>query len=471
MSKMAVKKYKEEDRVSQDIQTEPRVSQDIRNTTSSYRALDNSGNDYAGMAGMSDLHKAALDAAGKSWTSASQAGDQAGMAAAHQQAEAIRALYGYSGGADGSQYIPVGLPKENFSYDQAPSYNSQYQSQIDALTQAILNRDPFQYNYLEDPNYQQYQESYTREGQRAMQDTLGQVSARTGGLASSYATAASQQTYDNYMAALADKIPELRQLAYSMYVDEGNQMRSNLDMLLALEQGDYAKYQDLLGQYNTDRSFHYGVYRDDLGDQRYNQEWNYQVGRDTISDQRYQDETAWNREQYQSETDYARALEKAQTLAAAGDFSGYKALGYTDEEIANLESAYQQQHTPRSYASGGGSDSNPQESASYDMILEQARAYDDINDAKAYLERMVDDNYLTAEEAAYLYQVGLGGTPAYANVPTTYEEYVRLTGQPLINTPDNFQSAKQRGGNWADKYADYQEYLAEMYAKYLRHSS
>ena len=42
---------------------------------------------------------------------------------------------------------------------------------------------------------------------------LGQVAARTGGLASSYAGSAAQQTYDGYMSALADKVPELRQLA------------------------------------------------------------------------------------------------------------------------------------------------------------------------------------------------------------------------------------------------------------------
>ena len=62
------------------------------------------------------------------------------------------------------------------------------------------------------------------------------------------------------MAELADKIPELRQLAYSMYMDEINGQRADLEMLMALEQGDYAKYQDLLSQYNTDRSFDYGVY-------------------------------------------------------------------------------------------------------------------------------------------------------------------------------------------------------------------
>lgn len=279
---------------------------------------------------------------------------------AHDYVERIRSNYGYSGDSDGSRYIPLemggggrGNGGGGFSYEAAPTYTSRYQSQIDDLTRQILNREAFSYDPEKDPTYQQYKESYTRNGERAMQDTLGQVSARTGGLASSYAGSAAQQTYDNYMGALADKIPELKQLAYSMYQDEGNTQRANLEMLVALEQGDYAKYADLLAQYNTDRSFDYGVHRDNIGDERYNNEWNYSVGRDQIADKRYEDETAYNRETYKDETEYNRALAKAQTLAAGGDFSGYKALGYTDQEIAGLKSAYNKAQA--SVRSGGGS--------------------------------------------------------------------------------------------------------------------
>ncbi|WP_446807160.1 hypothetical protein [Dysosmobacter sp.] len=278
---------------------------------------------------------------------------------AHDYVERIRSNYGYSGDSDGSRYIPLemggggrGNGGGGFSYEAAPTYTSRYQNQIDDLTRQILNREAFSYDPEKDPTYQQYKESYTRSGERAMQDTLGQVSARTGGLASSYAGSAAQQTYDNYMGALADKIPELKQLAYSMYQDDGNTQRANLEMLMALEQGDYAKYADLLAQYNTDRSFDYGVHRDNISDERYNNEWNYSVGRDQIADKRYEDETAYNRETYKDETEYNRALAKAQTLAAGGDFSGYKALGYTDQEIAGLKSAY---NKAQASARSGGS--------------------------------------------------------------------------------------------------------------------
>ena len=345
----------------------------------SYRPLDSSGNDYADMVGMSALDKAALEAAGQSWKKASEAGDQAGMDAAHRQAEAVRSLYNYSGGGDGSQYIPTksaGGSGSTFSYEAAPTYVNRYQSQIDDLTKQILNREAFSYDPEQDPTYQQYKESYTRNGERAMQDTLGQVSARTGGLASSYAGSAAQQTYDNYMGALADKIPELKQLAYSMYQDEGNTQRANLEMLVALEQGDYAKYADLLAQYNTDRNFDYGVHRDNISDERYNNEWNYSVGRDQIADKRYEDETAYNRETYKDETEYNRALAKAQTLAAGGDFSGYKALGYSDTEIASLKSAYAkaQASTRSSGGSSRSGSSGGSKSASEDVYAGMYKA-------------------------------------------------------------------------------------------------
>lgn len=318
---------------------------------------------------------------------------------AHDYVERIRSNYGYSGDSDGSRYIPLemgggrrGNGGGGFSYEAAPTYTSRYQNQIDDLTRQILNREAFSYDPEKDPTYQQYKESYTRSGERAMQDTLGQVSARTGGLASSYAGSAAQQTYDNYMGALADKIPELKQLAYSMYQDEGNTQRANLEMLVALEQGDYAKYADLLAQYNTDRSFDYGVHRDNIGDERYNNEWNYSVGRDQIADKRYEDETAYNRETYKDETEYNRAMAKAQTLAAGGDFSGYKALGYTDQEIAGLKSAYNKAQA--SVRSGGSGSSKPR--------LTESQVLKAIN----------DDRVTDAVIAAYDYYYGDGAYEA-----------------------------------------------------------
>lgn len=150
----------------------------------------------------------------------------------------------------------------DFAYDATrPEYSSAYQDQINAMVDQILNRPQFTYDYTTDPLYQQYAEAYTRNGKQAMNDTHAQLAARTGGLASSYAGTAAQQQYNQYMQALNDKIPELYQLAYGMYMDEGNNMRNNLGMIQGLENTDYGRYMDALGQYNTDRNFAYDVWQ------------------------------------------------------------------------------------------------------------------------------------------------------------------------------------------------------------------
>ena len=344
---------------------------------------------------MSDEDLGRLGEFGDAWNTAYAAGDQAGMNAAHAGAEALRAKYNYSGGADGSEYNPWGDGRfhsststsnnnrtesmQPFTYESAPEYVNRYQAQIDSLTDEILNRPEFSYDPETDPRYQSFRKEYQREGQRATADTMGQYAAMTGGMPSTAATVAAQQAGNYYAAQMADRIPELYQLAYSMYQDEGDNMRLNMDMLTALEQGDYNKYLNLLNQYNTDRNFSYGVYsdnwnrnyqldRDDISDSRYDMEWNYGVNRDQIEDARYEDETAWNREQYTDETEYARALERAQTLAQAGDFSGYKALGYSDSEIASLQNAYNRALAAQtlSRSSGGNRSSNNGNSGSQD---------------------------------------------------------------------------------------------------------
>ena len=61
--------------------------------------------------------------------------------------------------------------------------------------------------------YEGLKKSFTRQGQQAMKDTIGQVAARTGGMASSYATAVAQQGFNDYMLRLEDA-------ARSVYNDE-----------------------------------------------------------------------------------------------------------------------------------------------------------------------------------------------------------------------------------------------------------
>ena len=254
----------------------------------------------------------------------------------HDIAEAERAKYGYSGGADGSEHLGLMAYTGGLGYDDVGGgnggrggsggygydpYKSRYQARIDALTDAILNREAFAYDKEQDPLYQQYRDSYTRGGQRGMQDTLAQVSARTGGMASSYAETAAQQTYNNFMAELADKVPELQQLAYGQYMDNIAMDRADLQMLLGLDDTAYGRWSD-------DRNFDYGAYRDSVGDSQWAQQFAYRQAQDALAQQNWQ--TQWDYQQAQD------ALARQDTLArlqAAGNPGRTPYTPTTDEDV------------------------------------------------------------------------------------------------------------------------------------------
>ena len=232
----------------------------------------------------------------------------------HNVAEQERAKAGYSGGSDGSMYLSAapqdftlryGLQEDDYgggvgvggAGGVGGGYGGQYGGQIDALLNGILNRKAFSYNKDTDPLYQQYKESYTRAGNRAMQDTLAQVSARTGGLASSYANSASQQTYNNYMAELADKVPELYQMAYSMYMDDLSQQRADLNMVMGVDNMYYDRHRDTVGDQQWQQQFDYNAGRDAVADRQWQQqfdynamlndrEWEYKLAQDALASQR-----------------------------------------------------------------------------------------------------------------------------------------------------------------------------------------
>lgn len=171
------------------------------------------------------------------------------------------------------------------------------------LLQKVQNYDPFEYNAAEDPLYLQYADSYTRSGQRAMQDILGQLSARTGGYASSYAGAMAQQTYDQYMADLANKIPELRNLAYSMYVDDYNRNVDNYNRA-------YEQYTGAYNRYAQDRQFDYNMYVDDYNRWYDSQKMAYDQYRDNVSDRQWNLTNSQNQNQTAKEWAYKLAQDE-----------------------------------------------------------------------------------------------------------------------------------------------------------------
>ena len=160
-----------------------------------------------------------------------------------------------------------------------PVYDSRYDAKIDELLQNILDREAFQYTPQDDPLYQQYAATYLREGDRALADTMAAAASGAGGM-NSYAMTAAQQANDYYRAKLGDALPQLYQMAWSMYRDEADAKRNDLATVQALEKEDYGRYLDSLSQYNADRNFAYGQYRDQVADYQWGTGFNYATRQD-----------------------------------------------------------------------------------------------------------------------------------------------------------------------------------------------
>lgn len=127
---------------------------------------------------------------------------------------------------------------------QPSDYRSQYQEQMSSLLSQLQNRPNFQYDVNGDALYQQYKDRYIYNGQRAMEDTMGQAAALTGGYGSSYAQNVGQQAYNQYMMGLNDVIPELYQLALDKYDRETANLQNRYSMYANLDAQDYSRWQD-----------------------------------------------------------------------------------------------------------------------------------------------------------------------------------------------------------------------------------
>lgn len=130
------------------------------------------------------------------------------------------------------------------SYTAPDPYTSKYDDAIAGLLDKITNRDKFSYDINGDALYQQYKDQFINKGNLAMQDTIGQASAMTGGFGNSYAQSVGQQTYQGYLQQLNDKVPELYQLALDQYNREGDDMYKQLALLADRDESDYNRHRD-----------------------------------------------------------------------------------------------------------------------------------------------------------------------------------------------------------------------------------
>lgn len=235
-----------------------------------------------------------------------------------------------------SDYYSKYLPENRYTYD--PSKNDAYQranDQATAIYDKIMNRGEFTFDLNKDKLYQQYRDLYAQMGRGAMEDTMGQAAALTGGYGSTYSQNAGQQAYNAYLQKLNEVVPELYNAAYNRYNQEG---------------------QNLMNLYSMARSNADSAYERD-----YNQWYN------RLQLERSDEDTAYNRQQTeeqkkltQEETDYERKQNAWSRLSSLITTTGYQpsdeelaAAGMSANEAAYLRQYYQQQKAAASNKSGG----------------------------------------------------------------------------------------------------------------------
>lgn len=285
----------------------------------------------------------------------------------HGLKEAIRKKYGYSGGADGSEYIKLETKRSGFDAGKLLSALAGNGNKWDApLEKAAREYTGMSYDdFTQGDDYASLAKRYSEQGQKAMNATLAEIASRTGGMASSYATTAAGQTYNDYMTRLEDA-------ARAMYEGERADAAEDLSVLRSMRDTEDSRKKDLY-------ALAYESLQDQKADARYDREWEYKVGQDAKADEETAKQTARD-----SVYSYIYAFGSTKGL----DAEILEAAGYHPSEIAALEKIIADEkaakQTTATVPSPAPPEANPFDFSTYERQLKEA-GVTNANDAKARL--------------------------------------------------------------------------------------
>lgn len=320
----------------------------------------------------------------------SSSSGQSSVAALRSNSDALQQQLAALVPYDNSQLMSI---TQNYA-NQRNALGPYDDSAAQKIYQAYMNQrnamGPFRYNYANDPVYQAYAAQYQRDGRRAMEDTLGQLASRTGGLASSYAATAAQQQYDRYMTDLNNVIPQLEQIAYGRYRDAKGDLDTDLSRQLALEGLAYDRYRDRLGDLDSDYKTQLAL-----------EEVFYNRDRDLRSDIAKDLSTARSLEQ----TEYKNLDDLITTSGYVPTDAELYAAGMTRERANALKGVYdvaQQAAAAKAKSSGSnpGTPKKAADTASKDKVYDTVSKMKGDDDAKIKrLESYVNEGAISKDDA------------------------------------------------------------------------
>lgn len=274
---------------------------------------------------MNSADKQKIAALGEQWQAAQKAGNQGGMNEAHEQAELIRKKYGYSGGGDGSGFKIVGnntvLPEAK---DQSESINKIYDAQQKVKTDALkaaYDQNMADYDAQAAKIPQTYNEARRQVSTQAdiSRANLNEQMAGSGiNVGAGSQLALSQQNSRNaamgkVSSAEADALSDLEAQRQKVKTAYQNAVAH------AISENDAARAKALYAEaQRVDNSIVNTAVK--------------QLSVDTTL----------------TENERSRLEQQAATLAKYGDFSGYAALGYSQDQIDAMQKVWGAQN-PKLY--------------------------------------------------------------------------------------------------------------------------
>lgn len=164
-----------------------------------------------------------------------------------------------------SQTYLKAMEYTNSLLQQLSSGRTSYTDQINDLMNQITNREKFSYDMDTDTLFQNSLQNAMASGKVAMQDTMGQAAALTGGYGSTYATSAANQAYNGYIQDAYANLPDYYNLALEAYNMEGQNLQNQLGMYM---EADNNEYNRLANAYSANMQNAANMY-----DREYNNFW------------------------------------------------------------------------------------------------------------------------------------------------------------------------------------------------------
>jgi len=211
-------------------------------------------------------------------------------------------------GYSGSYLSGIGAFAPSSAYTQAMEYTNQllsqlssgrtsYTDRVNEMMDKINSRESFSYDPDTDPLFQQYLQNSMESGRKAMNDTIGQASALTGGYGSSYATAAANGAYNNYVQDAYNNLDDYYRTALEAYEAEGQDLYNKLGMY---QTADATEYDRLATAYSANLANADSMYNKEYSNYWDTANYNLSVAKHN-ADQDYKNYTSQQSKDYTSQ--------------------------------------------------------------------------------------------------------------------------------------------------------------------------